>query len=125
MLKNILLALCLVFVSQSAFSAIITNGFTFGVASNCSDQTSGDHFHSNTGGAFGNPAGIAEVGNFSCEETRGLSEYDLTGLSSATSAYVTFDTWGNGLFPGTNDFAFDGTIDIYAYQGNNTENVSL
>jgi hypothetical protein len=55
------------FLALSTFSAIvapasqavtITNGFTYSVASS-GDQTVGTHYHSNTGGAFGNPAGKA------------------------------------------------------------------
>ena len=105
-------------------AAVITNGFTYAVATSGGDQSVGDHYHSNTGGAFGNPAGLAEVGSYSTEEVRGLSEYDLGGLGSATSAYVTFDVWGVGLFAGVNDFSFDGLIDIVAYQGNNAEDIA-
>ena len=44
-------------------AVLITNGFTFAVASDGgADQDTGSHFHSNTGGVFGNPAGKAEVG---------------------------------------------------------------
>jgi hypothetical protein len=101
----------------------ITDGLTFAVASE-SDQTVGTHFHSNTGGAFGNPAGIAEVGNYAAEEARGLSEFDLTGLSAGT-AYLTLDVLHDyGLFTGINDFSFTGDIDIYAYIGNNSEDIS-
>ena len=108
---------------STANAALITQGFTFAVASGC-DQISGNHFHSSTGGDFGNPAGKAEVGNFSCEEVRGLSEYDLSGLTTASSAYVTFDAASYGLFNGVNDFPFNGTIDIVAYQANNNEDIS-
>lgn len=120
--KKIALLPALLFAGV-ANAAVITEGFTFSVASG-SDQSVGNHFHSSTGGDFGNPAGKAEVGNFSTEEVRGLSEYDLSGLSNASSAFVTFDVFGNGLFPGVNDFAFDGTINITAYQGNNIENLT-
>jgi hypothetical protein len=103
----------------------ITNGFTYSVASDSSDQSVGTHYHSNTGGAFGNPAGKAEVGNYFSEEVRGLSEYNLAGLTSATSAFVTFNVFKNGgLFTGSNDFPFTGNIDIVAYQGNNLEDIS-
>ncbi len=107
----------------AANAAVITDGFTYSVASG-SDQSAGYHYHSSTGGDFGNPAGKAEVGNFASEEVRGLSEYDLAGLSTASSAFVTFDVFGNGLFSGVNDFAFDGTIDITVFEGNNAENIS-
>ncbi len=65
----------------------ITPGFTFSVASAEADQSVGTHFHSSTGGDFGNPSGKAEVGNFFDEEVRGLSEYNLAGLSSG-SAFI-------------------------------------
>ena len=39
----------------------ITEGFTFTVASS-SNPSIGTHFHSSTGGDFGNPAGKAEGG---------------------------------------------------------------
>lgn len=107
----------------SANAAIITDGFTYSVASG-SNQSVGNHYHSNTGGVYGNAAGKAEVGNFGDEEVRGLSEYSLVGQSAASSAFVTFDVFGNGLFSDTNDFAFNGFIDVNVYQGNNAENVS-
>ncbi|MCF6249524.1 MAG: PEP-CTERM sorting domain-containing protein [Desulfobacula sp.] len=110
-------------LSGSVGAATITNGFTYAVASG-SNQSIGSHFHSSTNGDYGNPAGLAEVGNYNNEEVRGLSEYNLLGLSSALNAYFTFDVYGTGLFFGTNDFSFDGKIDILAYQGNNTEDVS-
>lgn len=106
-----------------ASAATITNGFTFAVASG-SNQSIGTHYHSNTGGSFGNPAGLAEVGNYSIEEVRGLSEYNLGGLVNATDAFFTFDVYGTGLFSGVNNFPFTGTIDIVAYQGNNLEDIS-
>ena len=106
-------------------AAPITSGFTFAVASGCGDTSTGTHYHSNTGGAFGNPAGKAEVGRYSCEEVRGLSEYDLTGLSTAASAFVTFNVYkAGGLFTGTNDFPFNGNIDVQGYAGNNLEDLS-
>jgi len=121
------------FLALSTFSAIvapasqavtITNGFTYSVASS-GDQTVGTHYHSNTGGAFGNPAGKAEVGDFFSEEVRGLSEYNMAGLGTATSAFVTFDVFkAGGLFSGQNDFPFTGNINIVAYQGNNLEDIS-
>lgn len=119
-------AACLLLAfTHGATAATITEGFTFTVASDGSDQSVGDHFHSNTGGSFGNPAGKAEVGSFSTEETRGLSEYNLTGLSSATSAFVTFRVFSlDGLFAGTNDFQYIGDIAVDAYAGNNLEDIS-
>ena len=107
-----------------AQAALITSGFTFAVASGGSLAT-GTHFHSNTGGSFGNPAGKAEVGRYSSEEVRGLSEYNLTGLSSAASAFVTFDIFrAGGLFAGVNGTPFTGSVIVDAYAGNNTEDIS-
>jgi len=109
----------------TTFAQTITDGFTFAVASSSSDQSIGTHFHSNTGGSFGNPAGMAEVGRFGTEEVRGLSEYNISTLTPVASAFVTFDVNRlGGLFMGTNDFPFTGTIQIVAYVGNNTEDVS-
>lgn len=108
----------------SAQAALITNGFTFAVASG-SNTDVGTHFHSSTGGQFGNPAGKAEVGRYFSEEVRGLSEYDLTSQSAATSAFVTFDIYKvGGLFAGANDTPFTGTIFIDAYAGNNIEDIA-
>lgn len=105
-----------------AWSSTITDGFTYAVAS--SGGSTGSHFHSNTGGAFGNPAGKAEVGRFRLEEVRGLSEYNLTGLTPSSSAFVTFDVYkAGGLFVGDNDFPFTGTITVKAYAGNNREDI--
>jgi len=107
-----------------AHADVITPGFTFSVASG-GDTTFGTHFHSSTGGDFGNPAGKAEVGRFVTEEVRGLSEYDLTALASSPSAFVTFSVFkAGGLFDGTNDFPFDGMITIESYLGNNAEDIS-
>lgn len=117
------LSLCL--AAGGVQASLITEGFTFSVASDCNDTSVGHHYHSNTGGAFGNPDGKAEVGGFGCEEVRGLSEYDLTGLGASAEAFVSFEVFDDGgLFPGTNDYPFDGTIQIDAYQGNNQEDVS-
>lgn len=124
MLRKFLFLIFALGFSLQGNAALITNGFTYAVASSGSDQSTGTHFHSNTGGVYGNPAGLAEVGNYSSEEVRGLSEYDLSGQSTAISAFVTFDTYGTGLFTGVNDFPFNGTIDIAAYQGNNSEDIS-
>ncbi|MCB1918864.1 MAG: PEP-CTERM sorting domain-containing protein [Candidatus Competibacteraceae bacterium] len=124
--KNLLLSTVVLFAvgfAGSSTAALITNGFTYAVADNCGGI--GSHFHSNTGGVYGNPAGKAEVGRFSCEEVRGLSEYDLTGLGAVSDAFVSFEVFkAGGLFTGTNDFPFDGTIQIDAYTGNNLENIA-
>jgi hypothetical protein len=123
-LKSLLAAVTLV-AAGAVHAATITPGFTFAVASSSSDQTTGTHFHSNTGGSFGNPAGKAEVGRFGSEEVRGLSEYNLTGLVNSASAFVTFNVFkAGGLFTGTNDTPFDGTISVFAYAGDNAEDIS-
>ncbi|QDZ09176.1 PEP-CTERM sorting domain-containing protein [Sphingomonas panacisoli] len=62
---------------------------------------------------------------YSTEVVRGLSEYNLTGLTSSPTAFVTFDVYkAGGLFSGVNDTPFTGPITIYAYQGNNLEDIS-
>lgn len=110
---------------STATAAVITNGFTFAVASDGSDNTTGTHFHSSTAGDYGNPAGKAEVGRYSIEEVRGLSEYDLASLSTSPAAFVSFEVYkAGGLFAGTNDFPFDGSITVFAYDGNNAEDES-
>lgn len=110
---------------SAATAAVITNGFTFAAASSSLNQTTGTHFHSSTAGDYGNPAGKAEVGRFGSEEVRGLSEYDLTGLSNSPTAFVSFEVFNaGGLFGGTNDFPFTGSITVFAYNGNNTEDES-
>lgn len=114
----------LAFTAVTAHAGLIANGFTFAVASS-SNTSVGSHFHSNTGGSYGNPAGKAEVGRYSSEEVRGLSEYNLTGQSLAASAFVTFDIFKEGgLFTGVNDTPFTGTIIVEAYAGNNAEDIS-
>lgn len=119
------LALCAAAVfSNSADSAVITNGFTYSVSdAYVGLPNTGTHFHSNTGGAFGNPAGKAEVGGFfGTEVVRGLSEYNLGGIASSGPAFVTFNVYRSaGLF-GQLGGAF--LIDVYAYKGNNAENLS-
>ncbi|MEB3342947.1 PEP-CTERM sorting domain-containing protein [Okeania sp.] len=48
----------------------------------------------------------------------------MAGLSTSSSAFVTFDVFNDGgLFSGANDFSFLGDINIVAYQGNNFENI--
>lgn len=112
-------------LAGTAQAALITNGFTFAVASASSSTTAGSHFHSNTGGSFGNPAGKAEVGRYSSEEVRGLSEYSLIGQSAASSAFVTFNVFSaGGLFSGTNSTPFTGNIIVEAYAGNNLEDLT-
>ena len=107
----------LLLTPMSLQAQVITDGFTYAVAD-------GGHYHSNTGGAFGNPAGKAEVGRYSSEVVYGLSEYSLAGLTNSPNAFVTFDVFkAGGLFSGVNDSPFTGTISIFAYQGNNAENL--
>ncbi len=119
----VVLAVCVLAI-PSAQAAIITSGFTFAVASDGANNAVGHHYHSNTGGAFGNPAGIAEVGDYYSEEVRGLSEYNLAGLANGT-AYVTFNVLDDaGLFANQNDWSFVGDINVVAYAGNNIENIS-
>lgn len=114
-----LLTACLVSPGE-AQAALITPGFTFSVAT--SGSSTGTHFHSSTGGDFGNPAGLAEVGELFTEGIRGLSEYDLNGLSAAASAFVSFDVHSlAGLFGQSGYF---GPIDVFAYAGNNLEDIS-
>lgn len=124
MFKRGAAVVALTLTAFTAQAALITNGFTFAVASG-STTASGSHFHSSTGGAFGNPAGKAEVGRYSSEEVRGLSEYNLAGQAAAASAYVTFDIFKEGgLFNGVNDTPFTGTILVEAYAGNNAEDIA-
>lgn len=113
------------FAVTPASAQTITNGFTFSVASGGNAPATGTHFHSSTGGVYGNPSGKAEVGKYSSETVRGLSEYNLTGLTASPSAFVTFDVFQKGgLFSGVNDTPFSGPITIYGYQGNNAEDIS-
>jgi hypothetical protein len=120
-MKSKILLFSLLSILTQANAAIITDGLTFSVASDMGiDTTVGDHYHSGPGGTH---AGVAEVGSFIFEEVRGMSEFDLSGLSSATSAYVEFKAYGFGLFE-ENNLPFDGTIVLEAYQGNNQEDIS-
>ena len=107
----------------------VTPGLTFSVASQSGIPATGTHYHSNLAGVFGNPSGIAEVGSLqdqamSMEECRGLSEFNLAGLSagSATLAFRVFQP--GGLFAGQNSFPFTGNIGVLAYVGNNAEDIS-
>lgn len=115
-------ALALAALAGSAQAVVITNGFTFTVADAFTGASGvGTHFHSSTGGDFGNPAGLAEVGELESEETRGLSEYNLAGLVVGP-AFVSFRVNQlGGLFGQTN---YSGLINVNAYTGNNAENLS-
>ncbi len=109
----------------AATGQTITPGFTFAVASPPGDLSVGSHMHSSSSGVYGNPAGRAEVGRYSSEEVRGLSEYKIAGLPPVSRAYVTFTVDKlAGLFAGTNGFPFSGTIQIVSYAGNNAEDTN-
>ncbi len=122
--KSFVIFLACILGPSAAIAVTITDGLTFAIASG-SNTSVGTHFHSNSGGIFGNPPGKAEVGRFVNEEVRGLSEFDLTGLGNASSATASFNVFNDGgLFAGTNDFPFDGTILIETYSGNNAEDIA-
>lgn len=122
LLPSILLAIVSV-VSPLSFANTITQGFTYSVADAFIGSSGvGTHFHSSTGGDFGNPAGLAEVGRLGDEEVRGLSEYNLAGLAVAASAFVTFDVYQlGGLFGQAN---YSGPISIFSFLGDNSEDLS-
>ena len=103
----------------------LVGGNEFSVADDCVDST-GDHFHSNDGGAFGNGPDFMEVGNFSCEEVRGMVEFGLAEpLLPRFTADVNCSVFlEGGLFPGTNDFLTTFDIDVFSYNGNNTEELA-
>lgn len=125
LVASTVMALALSSLATVVNANLITNGFTFSVATDGVNTNYGNHFHSNTGGSFGNPAGKAEVGRFTGEEVRGLSEYDLSSQAAALSAFVTFDVYKvGGLFNGDNDTPFTGNIFVDAYEGNNSEDIS-
>ncbi|MDP2004573.1 MAG: PEP-CTERM sorting domain-containing protein [Rubrivivax sp.] len=110
--------------ATAAHAELITNGFTYAVADAYTGTVGvGTHFHSNTGGAFGNPDGKAEVGGFfGTEEVRGLSEYNIAGLAVPATAFVSFNVYlTDGLF-GQGGGSF--LINVYAYRGNNLEDLS-
>lgn len=114
-------------VFAGAASAATVNGLTFSAATDCLPSSTGNHFHSNSAGIWGNPVGKAEVGNFvgTCtEEVRGLSEFDLTGLSATTEGLLSFDIYSLGGLFAESDDPFLGWIRIVAYVGNNEENLS-
>jgi hypothetical protein len=122
--RSVFVVVALLLPGSAIGAAVITPGFTFTVSDGLIGPSGqGTHFHSSTGGDFGNPAGLAEVGGlFGQEEPRGLSEYDLAGLVSGGPAFVTFDVFSIfGLF-GQSTGVFD--IDIFAYLGNNAEDLS-
>lgn len=105
----------------------VTAGLTFTVA-NDGVGTAGSHFHSST---FTGDGGFAEVGRLFFdagngevrEEIRGLSEFDLGGLTTAAQAILQFEV----LFPGglfvENADPFDGIIALLAYEGDGLESL--
>ncbi|WP_125932009.1 hypothetical protein [Thiosocius teredinicola] len=115
-------------LSGYGHAALITEGLTYTVASAPSEI----HTHSDPSccdsSPFGNPPDKAEVGAFSgepgfVEEIRGFSEFDLTGVTSGSPAYLTFDVYNDGgLFLDVapvvpnNDFPFFGPITIEAFE---------
>ncbi len=109
------LALAALLALPGLASAATVSGLTFSAASPGGLQDFASHFHSESE--------TAEVGNLEdvsgLEEVRGLSEFDLSGLSETTSAVLSFDVGADsGLFP-ENGFAYLGPIDILAYGANN------
>ena len=122
-LPAVIVLICL-FMATAANADLITSGFTFSVASGGNAVATGTHYHSNTGGAFGNPAGKAEVGRFGTEEVRGLSEYNITGLATATSAFVTFNVFKAGGLFRHQRFSLYREHQCACHQGNKRENIS-
>lgn len=124
------LGLVLLFLSGISSAALIAEGYTFAVADDYMGPPDvGTHFHSSTGHDFNNPDGKAEVGYFGFEKVRGLTEFDLTdpNLTNFEFVFFSFDIFKDGgLFDSgfvTNDFPFDGVIDVFAYQGDNEEDI--
>jgi hypothetical protein len=124
MQKRMIVAFAIAAVSCGAQATLITNGFTFSVADGFVGASSqGTHFHSSAGSGFGNPIGKAEVGGYdNSEEVRGLSEYDITGISGGGSVFASFNVYlMDGLF-GQGGGGFD--IDIVSYVGNGTDDIT-
>lgn len=110
--------------SPSQVKAATIQGLAFSVSSGPDPNGFGIYFSSSTSNPFGNPPHKNEVGSYYNEDIRGLSEYNLAGLSPTTSATVSFDVFQTGgLFPGQNDFPFTGNIKLVSYIGNNVENL--
>ncbi|ALF54888.1 hypothetical protein ACX27_21970 [Nostoc piscinale CENA21] len=105
-------------------AATVTPGLAFSVSSGPDPNGYGVYFSSSTNNPFGNPLGKNEVGNYYNEDIRGLSEYNLAGLSTTSLATVSFNVFqAGGLFSGQNDFPFTGNIKVLSYIGNNAENL--
>lgn len=81
----------------------------------------GTHFHSSDDCRFGNPPDSAEVGNYTGEEVRGLSEFDLAGRGPTSSAALMFETAISGGLFGQPPSSF--TVVVLAYAGNNVEDL--
>lgn len=102
----------------------LVGGNEFSVADDCFDP-SGDHFHSDDGGSFGNGPDFVEVGNYSCEVVSGMVEFSLAGLLPRFTAEVNCSVYlEGGLFSGVNDFLTVFDIDVVSYNGNNAEDLS-
>jgi hypothetical protein len=119
------------FGSASVQAAIVLDGETNTIAcggglgfgspeTSCPDH--GGHFHSDV--YFTNLAevgGYSASGDFANEEIRGMSEFNITGLSPVSSATLSFSVYRQGsMFTDTNDTPFTGTIFLDAYVGNNS-----
>jgi len=95
--------------AQSHAGAVTINGLGFTTAqdTNPAPSNDGTHFHSDSGGSFGNPAGLLEVGTYfvnplHIEEIRGHGEFNLASIP-AGAATLSFDVFGlGGLFSQAN-----------------------
>ncbi|BCL36088.1 hypothetical protein NSMS1_25350 [Nostoc sp. MS1] len=112
------------FALPAQVKAAKVQGLAFSVSSGPDPNGYGIYFSSSTNNPFGNPPGKNEVGNYYNEDIRGLSEYNLTGLTSTKSALLSFNVFkAGGLFVDQNDFPFTGNITVLSYVGNNSENL--
>lgn len=123
----LLLAAIAIPTGLASASIVVVPGQTFSVASLSGVPATGTHFHSDHAGAFGNPPDKAEVGSLqdqalSMEECRGLSEFNLAGLSPGTATLQLRVDHLSGLFSG-NAFPFIGNIGLIAYAGNNADDI--
>lgn len=110
--------------SPSPVKAATVQGLAFSVSSGPDPNGYGIYFSSSTSNPFNNPPGKNEVGSYYNEDIRGLSEYNLAGLSTTSLATVNFNVFtSGGLFPAQNDFPFTGNIKVLSYLGNNEENL--
>lgn len=86
----------------------------------------GDHFHSDDSDTYGTGTDWIEVGECCAdgndEEARGMVEFNIVGAFVAQSAMVEVQVAQlGGLFGQSGPGSF--TIDVYAYEGNNTEQI--